>query len=299
LWKFTIANMAGARRTTEAFDLAFVDDERLLVLRPAAASGDSLELSVERAERSGSVASWRRTIPASYAPTLTLDRATGTWRVTGYDAKAGAVVTSVGRIGSDSVRTTRLSGALLGGRPLYTYRDGTSLIATLRGSSYGRGQMLLAMFGFFPFRWDVWHVVNGERRSAGVLPGFPECGGVAGGDETLLCVVRGRSGVTLWRVGAGGTAAPASLGVLPTGLDLWDTGTDGRIAATGRDGTTLAIVDAGLGRGTRIALGGGVQLQGAPSGPVSYTTDVAVGPNVVAMLAVRDGKSEVTFYRVR
>ncbi|MDQ3950104.1 MAG: hypothetical protein M3282_07140, partial [Gemmatimonadota bacterium] len=296
LWTFTIASIAGARRTTEGFDLAFVDDERVLVLRPASASGDSLELSVERAEGSDSVPSWRRTIPAYYAPTLVLDRATGTWRVSGHDASAGAVVTSVGRIGSDSVKTTRLSGALLGGRPLHTYRDGTSLIATLHGS-YGTRQMLLSLLGFFPFRWDVWHVVNGERRSVGALPGVPEC---SGRDETLLCVARGPSGVTLWRIGASGTAAPAALGALPAGLDLWDIGTDGRIAATGRDGGTLAIVDAGLGRGTRIALGGGgVQLQGAPSGSVSHATDVAVGPDVVAMLAVRDGKSEVTFYRVR
>jgi hypothetical protein len=191
--------------------------------------------------------------------------------------------------------TTRLSGALLGGRPLHTYRDGTSLITTLN-ASYSRGQMLLTMFGFYPFRWDVWHVVNGERRSAGALPGFPECGGR---DETVLCLVRGQSGVTLWRLGPGADATAASLGVLPAGLDLWDIGADGRIAAAGRDARTLAVVDAGLRRGTRIALGSGVRLQGAPVGAMSYASDVAVGPDVVAMLVVREGKSEVTVYRVK
>jgi hypothetical protein len=59
-------------------------------------------------------------------------------------------VTSIGRIGSDSVKTTRFSSASLGGRPLHTYRDGTSLIATLHGSG-GTGQMLLALLGFYPF----------------------------------------------------------------------------------------------------------------------------------------------------
>jgi hypothetical protein len=295
LWKFTIASVAGSRRTTEAFDLTFVDDQRVLVLRPAAVSGDSLELSLERAEGSDSVPSWRRTIPAYHAPTLTLDRTTGTWRVTGHDVTAGAVVTSVGRIGRDSIHTTRLSGTLLGGRPLHTYRDGTALITTLHGSN-GRGQMLLTMFGFYPFRWDVWHVVNGEHRGAGAFPGLPECGGR---DETLLCVVRGRSGVTLWQLGGGGDAAPASLGVLPPGLDLWDIGADGRIAAAGRDASTIAVVDAGLRRGTRIALGSGVRLQGSPAGPIVYATDVAAGPDIVAMLVIREGKPEVTFYRMK
>jgi heat shock protein HtpX len=298
LWKFTIASIAGPRRTTEAFDLAFLDDERVLLLRPTPTSGDSLDLSVERAEvreRSDGVASWRLTIPAYYAPTLTVDRITGTWRVTGHDVTAGTAVTAVGRIGSDSSRTTRLSGALLGGRPLHTYRDGTSLITTLH-ASYGVGQMLLTTFGFYPSRWDVWHVANGERRSAGALPGLPECGGR---DEALLCLVRGRSGVTLWQLGLPADPTPTSLGVFPTGLDLWDIDTDGRIAAAGRDASTLAIVDAGLRRGTRVALGGGVRLQGATAGSISHATDVAIAPGVVAMLVVREGKSEVTFYRVK
>jgi Zn-dependent protease with chaperone function len=295
LWKFTIAGITGPRRRTEAFDLAFLDDERVLVLRPAESHGDSLVLSVERAVAGDSVRSWHLTIPAYYAPALALDRTTGTWRVTGHDVTAGATVTTVGRIGSDSIKTTRLSGALLGGRPLHTYRDGTSLITTLHASS-SRGRMLLTMFGFYPFRWDVWHVVNGERRTAGALPGFPECGGR---DEALLCIVRGQSGMTLWQLGAGTDATPASLGVLPSGLDLWDIAADGRIAAAGRDASALAIVDAGRKRGTRIALGGGVRLQGAPVGSISYATDVAVTSDVVAMLVVHEGKSEVTFYRVK
>jgi Zn-dependent protease with chaperone function len=295
VWKFTIANMAGARRTTEALDLTFVDDDRVLVLRPARASEDSLELSVERAEGRDSVSSWRRTIRAYAAPALVLDRATGTWRVTGHDVRAGALVTSVGRIGSDSVKRTRASVGVLDGRPLYTYRDGTSLIVALHESSYGVRQML-AMRGYVPFGWDVWHVVNGERRNVGPLPGMPECGGR---DEMLLCVAHGRTATTLWRVGASGSATRASPGALPSELDVWDIGTDGRVAASSRDGGTLAILDAGLKRGTRITLSDGVQLQGAPSGSVSYVVDVAIAPTVAATLVVRDKKSEVRLYRVK
>ena len=303
LWRFTIGSVAGARRTAEAFELTFLDDEHVLLLRPSPTSADSLDLSVERADGGDSRAPWRLAIPAYYAPTLMVSRAAGTWRVTGYDVDASAIVTSVGRIGSDSVTTTKLAGGLVGGRPLHTYRDGTSLVATLPGWS-GPGTIFLSMLGIYPFRWNVWHVVNGERRSMGALPGLPECGGTSERDEALLCVVRGRSRVTLWRLGTRERAGVASLGALPPGFDLWDIGADGRVAAASHNGSTLAVIDAGLGRGKRIALGGAggtggtVQLQGAPAGSAVYATDVAVASDMVAVLVARNGNAEVTFYRV-
>ncbi len=267
------------------------------MLRPAKTSSDSLELSVERADGRDSAPQSRWRIPAHYAPTLALDRVSGTRHVVGNDVRANAVVTSVGRIGSDTVKTTHLSAGVAAGRPLHTYRDGTSLIATFHGS-YGARQMLLTMLGVYPFRWDVWHVVKGERRGIGLLPGMPECGGP---DDALLCVARGRSGVTLWRLDGRGPSAASSLGMLPAGLNVWDIGTDGRLAAASHDGGTLAIVDAGLGRATRIILGGDVRLQGAPQGSGSYShaADVAIGPDVMAVLVVREQKSEVMLYRVR
>jgi hypothetical protein len=157
------------------------------------------------------------------------------------------------------------------------------------------------MFGFYPFRWEVWRVVNGERRSMGTLPGMPECG-PAGGDraeEPVLCLAQGRSGMSLWRLDARNAVGPTPLGALPSNLDLWDIGPDGRVAVGSRDGSALAVVDAASGRGTRVSLGGGVRLQSA--GPVSnaYTMDVASAPGLIATLVMRDGKSEVTFYRVR
>ncbi|MFN2567195.1 MAG: hypothetical protein ABR499_19545 [Gemmatimonadaceae bacterium] len=154
VWRFTIASVGGARRTTEAFDLAFVDDERLLVLRPSPGSNDSLEIAVERAEGRDAARPWRRVIPGYFAPTLAVDRVAGTWRVAGHNVRAGTVVTSAGRIGSDTVRTTEFPGAVLGGRPLHTYRDGTVLVTTPHGS-YDAWQMLLAMFGFYGLRWDA------------------------------------------------------------------------------------------------------------------------------------------------
>jgi hypothetical protein len=219
--------------------------------------------------------------------------------VIGHEFEADTVVILTGRVGGDSVTTIRLrhSAAALGGRPLHTYRDGTSLVATLH--SYGTPQMLLAAFGYFPFRWNVWRIANGERESVGELPGLPECGLASERDETLLCVARGHARHTLWRLGARGVEGASRLGALPPSLDVWDIGADGRVAASSRDGGTLAVIDAGTGRGTRVALGGGVQLQGAGSTSTPYTAAVAVAPDVVATLVVRDRKSEVTFYRVR
>ena len=296
LWRFTLGTVGGGQRATEAFDLAFVDDAHILVLRPTPTSGDSLDLSVERVAVGDSTATWRRTIPAYFAPTLMLDRVTGTWRVNGYDTEGSAFVTSVGRIGSDSVSTTRLTQGLVGGRPLHTYRDGTSLIATLHGT-FGWGRMMLSMFGFYPYRWDIWHVANGVRRSVGDVPGLPECGAASNQDDTAVCVVQGRSGMTLWSISRDSTGA-TPLGTLATDADRWDIGANGRVAAISRDGDMLALVDATTRRGTRISLGG-VQLQGTTAPSLTFTTDVAVASDIVATLVVREGKSEVILYRLK
>jgi Zn-dependent protease with chaperone function len=299
LSRFTVGTPTGERRTTGGLDLAFVDDERLLVLRPLAESDDSLELSLERASGGDSTRLWRLVIPAYYAPNLALDRANGTWRVTGYDVEARTAVTSLGRVGGDSITTTRLAGELLGGRPVHTYPDGTSLIATLHGS-FGKRQMLLAMLGFYPYRWDIWRVGNGQRRSVATLPGLPECGAAGPLDGSVVCVARGRSGVSLWGLSPADNTNPTPLGDLPGSFDLWDIGPDGRLAGATRDGTALVIVDARAGRATRIALdGGGVRLQSATHEPDSFTIDVASATGLVGTLVTRGGKSEATFYRVR
>jgi hypothetical protein len=296
LWRFTLASLDGTRRTTDAFDLAFVDDERVLILRPTATSGDSLDLSIEQADAADTSATWRLRIPAYYAPSLTLDRPSGIWRVTGHDVDAGSVVTTVGRIGSDSVSATRLSRDLVGGRPLHTYRDGSALIGTMHGS-FGTVQMALTMFGLYPFRWDVWHVATSQRRKVATLPGLPDCGMANERDQTLLCVVRGRSGLTLWRFRSPDVVE--SLGALPKDAERWDIGANGRVVSTTREGTVLAIVDAATGRGSRVTVGGGVQQQGTAAESFSYATDVATASGVVATLVIRDQKSEVTFYRVK
>jgi hypothetical protein len=104
--------------------------------------------------------------------------------------------------------------------------------------------------------------------------------------------------MTLWSIGRHGEAA-TPLGTLARNVDHWDIGANGRVAAVNRDGNMLTLVDAATRRGTRIRLDGGVQQQGTTTHSLAFTTDVAVASEVVATLVVRDGKSEVTFYRVK
>ena len=59
------------------------------------------------------------------------------------------------------------------------------------------------------------------------------------------------------------------------------------------------MVDLRSGRGSRITVGGGVQLQSAESLPTAQATGVAVAPGLVATLVVADRKSTVTFYRLK
>jgi heat shock protein HtpX len=298
LWRFTVGSANGPRRTTEGFDLAFLDDERVVVLRPTAGSGDSLDLSIEAVAGRDATAAWKLTIPAYYAPTLTLDRRTETWRVIGYDVHGGnSVVISRGRIGSDSIGIARLPRALVNGRSLHIYRNGSSLVTSMNGS-FGKVHMLLAVLGANPFKWDVWHLSDGRHRKVATLPGFPECGPIAEGDEAVLCVVRGRSGLTLWRIPTPTGDVIESLGALPSDIERWDIGANGQIVSASREGSMLAVVDASTGRGTRITLGN-VRQQGTPVQSYSYTADVATAAGIVATLVVRDQKSEVTFYRLK
>jgi hypothetical protein len=241
---------------------------------------------------------WRRTIPAFYTPTLDLDRAAGTWRVAMHEDQTGGVVTVAGTVNGENITTTRLSGAQLAGRPLHTYRDGSSLVTTMPTSMLGPRMFLVAL-GFAPFRWDVWRVVaSGARTRVATLPGFPECDVANERDETLLCIVRGQSGATLWRLARGGMST-TSLGLLPASVDYWRIGGRGRVASVTRDGSILSVVDATSGRGTRVTLRGGVQLQSASPQSVSYTRDVDVADGIVGVLTVTDGTSEVTLYRIR
>ena len=298
LSRFTVGTRTGSRRTTSGLDIAFVDDDRVLIVRPLATSGDSLELSLEPARGDDSTRLWRRVIPAYYAPTLAVDRASELWRVTGYDVEAQTAVSSVGRVGGDTLATTRLANALVGGRPVHTYRDGSSLIATLHGS-FGKRQMLLTMLGFSSYRWDIWRVVNGQRRDMGSLPGLPECAGMGAGDDSVLCVARGRSGLSLWRLDTADPTRPTPIGALPQSFDLLDIAPDGRVAAATRDAKAVAVIHATTGRATRFDINGGVRLQSTSQAPDAYIMDVGSASGLLAVLVTRGGKSELAFYRVR
>jgi hypothetical protein len=187
----------------------------------------------------------------------------------------------------------------LGARPLHMYRDGTSLMTTLHGApGWGWGRLALTMLGFAGYSWDVWHIAtNGERRSVAEVPGLAECGPESDQSDAAVCVVTSRAGILMWSFPHDGAAT--SLGRLSGPAGRWDIGANGRIAAVSYDGSMLMLVDATTKRGIRMALGDGVRQQGTTAASPAFTADVAVASDVVATLITRDGKSELTFYRVK
>ena len=290
-WRFTIGEVGdtsvAAPRIISAFDVAFLDDRRVLALRASESSADSLMLSAESVA-SDSAAAWRRALPPLAAPTLSVDRRTGRWTVFGYDRDAGDVVFVSGFVGADSVPLARDSLTSLGGRPLFFSPDGAVVYATLNASG-GMGRMVLAGLGVLPYRWEIWRSAHGARARLGTVPGKPEC--AADNDGALLCVVTGPKGVSLWRIDEQRTLL--SLGVLPREFDVWRAGMNNHLLGGVPHGGSVAVIDVGAGRGVRLAL--------ADSSPTinGFMIDGASGPGVVATLMTENNRSEVTLYRVR
>ena len=76
--------------TVAAVDLLFLDEERVLIARPA---GDGVELS-EADARSPEHATWRVQIPGINNPQLSFDSTSGRWSVLGWTAHRGVVAAS-------------------------------------------------------------------------------------------------------------------------------------------------------------------------------------------------------------
>jgi hypothetical protein len=267
--------------------MTFLDEDRILALRMADSTGDSLELVVTPLAGDSATA-WRRALPAIAAPLLRVDRATGRWTIVGHDMEASEMVVVRGALDDTPIVVERNSYELLGGRPLHAWPDGTVISATVE-VTLGAGRVALATLGVLPYEWTISRTRAGKREPIGVVPGVPDC--MAAGSTVLHCVVTGTHGTSLWRIDDGGVLT--LLGALPREFDLWRVGGENRVIAAERGGGKIAIVEAASERGTMLT------LPDTPDGYHSFMMDAATAPGMVAALTTEDGRSEITVYRVR
>ena len=290
-WQFAIHGVGTRpdlpRRTVNAVAMAFVDDGRVLAIRPPAAGADSMELAMISIDGESSV-TWRRTLPAIAAPMLSVDGASGRWTIVGHDMMSEEMVVARGALDSSAVAVERNSYELLGGRPLHAWADGSILSANVETFG-GTGRVVLASLGALPYEWTLSRTSGGRREAIGPVPGVPDC--TAGGGDVVHCVVVGSKGSTLWRID--GRSTLTLLGALPREFDVWRVAGSNSVVAAERGGGRLALVDAGAGRGAMLVLPDSADRQW------SFMIDAATAPGLVAALTLEGGRSEVTLYRIR
>ena len=284
-WRHVIADSTGILRATDAYALAFADDENVLTVRALPSSTDSLLVSLERATDDSSL--WQRTIPAFTAPEFALDRTAGRWTLFGHDAATGDVIIVAGFTVRDSVMVLRKPYDEIGNLPLHAFPDGSALVS--RANSVGGPWIGLAVLGFGPMSWDLEHSAGGHRRPMGSVPGYPACGKRMD-DRALHCTVHERARQSLWRIDAGSSVTP--IGNLPREYDLWSEMDGTTIAGASRGTGEIALVDLATRTAVRVAADETLRQ-------TRFVSAIATASGTTATLVSTGGTSELRFYTTR
>ncbi len=286
-WTYVIAGHGGIVRSTNAYALAFADDENLLTVRAAVSSDDSMVVSLERV--AGDSGGWQHTIPAFTAPELAIDRASRRWALSGQDPVTGDMIIVAGATMRDSLTVTRQPYYESGRLFLHAFGDGSTLVSRMKSS--GVPWVGLAMLGGSPMDLRLEHRVGEQRRPIGVLPGYADCG-KAMQRNTVHCTVRQRARQSLWRIDAD-SSSMTLLGNLPPQYDLWSD-LDGSIVAGGSRGSAnVVLVDLAKRTAARFSADDAVSES-------QYIWGIATASGTtVVLLNDGDGTSKVRFYRTQ
>jgi hypothetical protein len=211
-WAFRILGAANGGRELAADDLAFLDDERFVVVRREEAS---LRLALITGDGSGEPA-WRLTLPDIRAARLMVSPATGAWTVIGSEADTEPVTVVVaGVVGREEIRLKRWSPIESDESSVWAVTSPETAFEVrtrVRGDWYSRWPLLPALFGGLPFDSEVWRRgPDGDRRVAGAT-GVIQCMPPLG--EGLVCLGYGTRARAAW-VFREGSATAESSAILP------------------------------------------------------------------------------------
>ena len=290
-FRWTVGALDGPSRVMMASELAFIDADRMLILRPV---GDSLVVSIEHVtppsdQSPTSDSSWSQVMPALMLPELLVDVSEQRWTVVGR-GETGELVAYSGRTDApaEAIRRTWSSDSVWM-QPLHVATDGSLIGYSMEGAS-GRPWGSLAMFAGPSLRFAVWRRAGGERVPLGLVHGAPECRTEQGG---VLCAGRGVRRTQLWRWMPGTAGGPSA--VLPAGFDVRSVGHGGPLVAVGRRGDHVLVIDPSSRTARRIAVGDG--RPAAAGGPV--VLDAKSRGDVLATLEAHAGGTRIGVYRVR
>jgi heat shock protein HtpX len=278
--RYTVGTFGGASRTIEAERAALIDDDRLLVV---VGPVDSRRLQLTEAA-TGRVL-WQLALPPILGPTLTIDRASGGWRLAGYDRTGHVIVTLAAAGPTPEHRMRRLPFAEARGPIVGVLGDG-SLLATSVDVA-GVELASLPSFGATPIRMYVRRVGGGSQESLGAVDGVLSCGAVQadrvdctsyGDGRTLLWSVRVDDGIHL-------------TGMLPAGFRHLRPAGTGPLVAVNAGTREILVLDATSRRGTRLSVGGerGDAVVGAAAaeGRVAVIVRRATAPDEIRVYRTR------------
>jgi len=223
-WAFRILGAANDGWELAADDLAFLDDERLVVLRR-----EDNRLQLALINRSGSAApAWRVTLPDMTAAHVTISPATGAWTVIGGEPESESTVVAVaGVVGHPETRSKRWelasesdqrsAWAVTGLETAFEVR------LRLRSDWYWRWPLLPillpTLLGHVPYDFEIWRRgPDGDRRLASAASVI-RCSAAA--EQTVVCLGYGKTERVVW-VFRNGLPEPESPAILPA--STWKVG---------------------------------------------------------------------------
>ncbi len=276
--RYTLRSVDGASRELTGVQLAFADDDRVLVLRRA---GDSLALQLERVD--SAVVAWAVALPPMLGPRLRASPHDRVWSIIGQDDEGDSLVVVRGRVDSADavIRHLKSSPTPLGAAAISAV--GARLVVSSYDVANPRANPF-SMLAMMAPRATLWEISDTGRRRLGEMRGFPLCGDAD--DGAAACVVRQQRQSEVWTLAD--TGPPKMVGRLS--LDdvmRASPGPGPRVTAIERN--AAIIVDAARGRLTRVRLP-------ADSG---YAIEAHSVPGRLAVLRrTTEGAGTIVLYRI-
>ncbi len=275
--RYEVGDFSGARREIDAMQIAFMDDDRVLVLR---AGTQGAELHLERAD--SDLVLWTTTLPTLLAPRLAASPHDGTWSVVGEEGRSDSLYVLAGAAVPGGVVHRFAPLDSVSGMDELVFEGGTRVIIPallLRG----RVSTSLTMLQMATPRVAVWEVTRDGLRMASEMDGYLQCG--SPDRRQAICFVRQHSRGRVWTIQANGEARPFSR-VPGSELAQVSVGPGPTLTVARRDVVTAVDVE-------RRRM---VDISVPPD--AGYLLEARVAPGLLVALRQGDGTSHLVLYRV-
>ena len=280
-WVFRMLGAASAGYEVSADDLAFLDDERLLVLRR---EDKTLHLLLMQGGPASEPA-WRLALPDMWGARLRVSPSTGAWFVIGSEPESeSGVVAVAGLVGREQTQVKRwkLPDSEEGAAWAVTGPDTAIEVRTrLRRDWYWSWPLLPALLGRQPLDSEIWHRgPEGERRVAGAS-GAIRC--MVPTAEGVVCLGYAGTPRVAW-VFRAGSPVPEPLALLP--VSTWRVALFQNRLLGLSGGHTVLVLEGDRQRGAQLTL---TQEAGRP-------TDALLAGGRLVVLSSRPTGTVVSVY---